>query len=174
MVESGDQEQQHAGHGEKGEQMVPDRDAGEIDDQQQEALAPLGVPPTSPEHGRPGHPLPSGSEGAYRHAAAPYNGGDIVVPTVDFDGITTHYEMSGSGPPILMMAPGGFDSAIEKWSTTWPWQHFLPLQTFARAYTCIAYDRREAGQSGGRVGQLTRKYTEGTPWTLAYRANMRS
>jgi hypothetical protein len=55
----------------------------------------------------------------------------MIMPTVDIDGIATHYEISGSGPPILMMAPGGFDSAIEKWSTTWPWQHFLPLQTFA-------------------------------------------
>jgi pimeloyl-ACP methyl ester carboxylesterase len=77
------------------------------------------------------------------------------MPTVHIDGIATHYEISGSGPPILMMAPGGFDSAIEKWSTTWPWQHFLPLQTFASEYTCIAYDRREAGQSGGRVERLT-------------------
>ena len=39
------------------------------------------------------------------------------MPTVDIDGMTTRYEISGSGPPILMMAPGGFDSAIEKWST---------------------------------------------------------
>jgi pimeloyl-ACP methyl ester carboxylesterase len=77
------------------------------------------------------------------------------MPTVNIDGITTRYEISGAGPPILMMAPGGFDSTLEKWSTTWPWQHFLPLQTFAREYTCIAYDRREAGQSGGRVEQLT-------------------
>jgi pimeloyl-ACP methyl ester carboxylesterase len=83
------------------------------------------------------------------------NKGDIIIPTVDIDGIATHYEISGSGPPILLMAPGGFDSAIEKWSTTWPWQHFLPLQAFARDYTCIAYDRREAGQSGGRVEHLT-------------------
>jgi pimeloyl-ACP methyl ester carboxylesterase len=79
----------------------------------------------------------------------------MIMPTVDIGGIATHYEISGAGPPILMMAPGGFDSAIEKWSTSWPWQHFLPLQTFARDYTCIAYDRREAGLSGGRVEQLT-------------------
>jgi pimeloyl-ACP methyl ester carboxylesterase len=77
------------------------------------------------------------------------------MPTVDIDGITTHYEISGSGAPILMMAPGGFDSAIEQWATTWPWRHFLPLQTFAQEYTWIAYDRREAGQSGGRVEKLT-------------------
>jgi hypothetical protein len=65
----------------------------------------------------------------------------MVMPTIGTDGIATHYEISGSGAPILLMAPGGFDSAIENWSTTWPWQHFLPLQTFARHSTCIAYDR---------------------------------
>jgi pimeloyl-ACP methyl ester carboxylesterase len=79
----------------------------------------------------------------------------MIMPTVDIDGIATHYEISGSGPAILMMAPGGFDSAIEKWSTTWPWQHFLPLTAFASTYTCVAYDRREAGHSGGRVERLT-------------------
>ena len=62
---------------------------------------------------------------------------------------------SGSGLPVLLMASGGFDSVIEKWSTTSPWRHFLPLQTLARDYTCMAYDRREAGQSGGLVERLT-------------------
>jgi hypothetical protein len=47
--------------------------------------------------------------------------GEMRMPTVDIAGIATHYEVSGSGLPILLMAPGGFDSAIEKWSTTWPW-----------------------------------------------------
>ena len=77
------------------------------------------------------------------------------MPSVDLDGISTNYEVFGSGPPLLMMAPGGFDSTIGKWSTTWPWRHFLPLRSFAREYTCIAYDRREAGWSGGRVERLT-------------------
>ena len=77
------------------------------------------------------------------------------MPSVDIDGIATNYEVHGSGPPLLLMAPGGFDSTIEKWSTSWPWQRFLPLNAFARSYTCIAYDRREAGQSGGRVERLT-------------------
>ena len=28
-----------------------------------------------------------------------------------------HYEVIGSGPPLLMYAPGGFDATIDKWST---------------------------------------------------------
>ena len=31
----------------------------------------------------------------------------------------------------------------------------MPLTAFASAYACIAYDRREAGHSGGRVERLT-------------------
>jgi hypothetical protein len=28
----------------------------------------------------------------------------MLLPTIDIDGIATHYEVSGSGPPILLMA----------------------------------------------------------------------
>jgi len=28
------------------------------------------------------------------------------MPTVDIAGIATHYEISGSGPPVLLMAHG--------------------------------------------------------------------
>ena len=35
------------------------------------------------------------------------------MPTVNVNGIQTAYEVRGSGPPLLMMAPGGFDSTIE-------------------------------------------------------------
>jgi hypothetical protein len=34
-------------------------------------------------------------------------------------------------------------------------EHSLPLRAFEREYTCIAYDRRETGQPGGRIEQLT-------------------
>jgi hypothetical protein len=37
------------------------------------------------------------------------------MPTVEIDGMTTHDEISGSGPPILMMALGGFDSAVDRY-----------------------------------------------------------
>ena len=54
------------------------------------------------------------------------------MPTAEISGISAYYEVTGSGPPLLMMAPGGFDSTLEKWSTSWPWRHFLPLQSLAR------------------------------------------
>ena len=43
-----------------------------------------------------------------------------------------------------MMAPGGFDSTIEKWTTSGIWADMKPLETLTSRYTCIAYDRREA------------------------------
>ena len=39
------------------------------------------------------------------------------MPTAVIDGITTRYEIVGSGPPLLMYAPGGFNAVIEAWST---------------------------------------------------------
>ena len=39
------------------------------------------------------------------------------MPTAIVDGITTRYEVVGSGPPVLMFAPGGFDASLEKWTT---------------------------------------------------------
>ena len=77
------------------------------------------------------------------------------MPRVEIDGIQTKYEVYGSGPPLLMMAAGGFDSTIEKWSTAGVWKGMQPLETLAQHYTCIAYDRREAGESGGRIERLT-------------------
>jgi len=43
------------------------------------------------------------------------------MPVVEIDGIQTKYEVFGAGPPLLMMAAGGFDSTIEKWSTAGVW-----------------------------------------------------
>ena len=39
------------------------------------------------------------------------------MPTAVIDGIPTRYELLGSGPPILMYAPGGFNATVETWST---------------------------------------------------------
>ena len=39
------------------------------------------------------------------------------MPTAIIDGIVTRYEVIGSGPPLLMYVPGGFNAVIESWST---------------------------------------------------------
>jgi pimeloyl-ACP methyl ester carboxylesterase len=71
------------------------------------------------------------------------------------DGIQTRYEVIGSGPPLLMYAPGGFDATVEKWSTLGVYARIRPLEHLSRKFTCIAFDRRECGQSGGRVERVT-------------------
>ncbi|HXF33892.1 MAG TPA: alpha/beta hydrolase [Candidatus Acidoferrales bacterium] len=71
------------------------------------------------------------------------------------DGITTHYEVVGSGPPLLMYAPGGFDATIEKWSTQGIYTTIKLLDHLPKKYTCVLFDRREAGRSGGRVEHIT-------------------
>ena len=39
------------------------------------------------------------------------------MASVVIDGITTRYEVVGSGEPLLMFSPGGFDATLEKWTT---------------------------------------------------------
>ena len=39
------------------------------------------------------------------------------MPSAVIDGIATRYEVIGSGPPLLMYAPGGFNAVVETWST---------------------------------------------------------
>ena len=77
------------------------------------------------------------------------------MPYAEINGINIHYEVRGSGPPLLMMAPGGFDSTIEKWTSSGIWASMKPLETLTSRYTCVAYDRREAGLSGGKVERVS-------------------
>jgi pimeloyl-ACP methyl ester carboxylesterase len=77
------------------------------------------------------------------------------MPTATINGIDIVYEVHGEGPPLLMLAPGGFDSTIEKWSTAGVWAKMDTFKTLGRHYQCIAYDRRESGGSGGRVESLS-------------------
>ena len=37
------------------------------------------------------------------------------MPTAVVNGIETHYDTIGSGPPLLMFAPGGFNATIDNW-----------------------------------------------------------
>ena len=77
------------------------------------------------------------------------------MPSVDIAGIATRYEVLGSGPPILMYAPGGFDATIEKWRSLGVYARIRLLDHLPAKYTCVAFDRRECGQSGGRVEPVT-------------------
>ncbi len=77
------------------------------------------------------------------------------MPTTVVDGITTYYEVAGAGPPLLMFAPGGFDATVEKWTDLGIYAQIKPMDYLPEHYTCILYDRRESGRSGGRVEQIT-------------------
>ena len=74
---------------------------------------------------------------------------------VDIDGIRTRYEVSGSGPPLLLFSPGGFNAVVEQWSGLGVYAKVKPLEWLSQHFTCIAFDRRECGQSGGRVERVT-------------------
>ena len=54
-----------------------------------------------------------------------------------------------------MYSPGGFDGTVEKWSTQGVYARIKLLQHLPKRYRCIVFDRRETGQSGGRVEVLT-------------------
>jgi pimeloyl-ACP methyl ester carboxylesterase len=77
------------------------------------------------------------------------------MPTADIDGLATRYELLGDGPPLLMFSPGGFDARLENWRTLGLYKKTRVLEQVAKHYTCITFDRREAGQSGGRVQRIT-------------------
>jgi len=77
------------------------------------------------------------------------------MPSAVIDALKVNYEIRGEGLPLIMLAPGGFDSTIESWETRGVWQSMRPLETLTRNFKMIAYDRREAGASGGRVEQFT-------------------
>jgi pimeloyl-ACP methyl ester carboxylesterase len=77
------------------------------------------------------------------------------MATAIIDGITTRYQLLGSGPPLLMFSPGGFDATAEKWSTLGFYARIKLLDHMSEKFTCIVFDRRECGQSGGRVERVT-------------------
>jgi len=54
-----------------------------------------------------------------------------------------------------MFAPGGFDATLEKWSTLGAYARTKLLEHLTTTYACILFDRRECGESGGRVERVT-------------------
>ena len=77
------------------------------------------------------------------------------MATAVIDGITTRYEVIGSGPPLLMFSPGGYDGTLEKWATLGVYAKTRLMDHLPKKYSCIIFDRRECGQSGGRVERVT-------------------
>lgn len=77
------------------------------------------------------------------------------MATALIDGIVTRYEVIGDGPPLLMFSPGGFDATLEKWTTQGVYARIRLLDHLPKHYTCVLFDRRETGQSGGRVERIT-------------------
>jgi pimeloyl-ACP methyl ester carboxylesterase len=77
------------------------------------------------------------------------------MPSITTDGYTTRYEVTGSGPAILMYAPAGFDATLEKWRTQGVYHKCRMIEHLEQRFTCIVFDRRECGQSGGRVERVT-------------------
>jgi pimeloyl-ACP methyl ester carboxylesterase len=76
------------------------------------------------------------------------------MPTATVDGIPTRYEVSGDGPPLLMFSPGGFDSTLENWTRHGLYPRIELMARLRERFTCIAFDRRESGRSGGRLERI--------------------
>lgn len=76
------------------------------------------------------------------------------MPTAVIDGITTRYQVTGSGPPLLMFSPGGFSAELANWTSLGIYRRLRLLAHLPASCTCITFDRRESGQSGGRVERL--------------------
>jgi len=79
------------------------------------------------------------------------------MPFATINGIRINYLVQGAGPPLLMFAPGGWRSVMSRWTAAGGKEAFGQmdgLATLSRHFTCIAYDRRECGQSGGRIEPL--------------------
>jgi len=77
------------------------------------------------------------------------------MPTAVIDGIATHYEVTGDGPPLLMFSPGGFGATLDNWTSFSVYARLRLVEHLARSYTCVMFDRRESGGSGGRVERIT-------------------
>jgi pimeloyl-ACP methyl ester carboxylesterase len=72
------------------------------------------------------------------------------MPTLSRPDGTIHFEVYGSGHPVLLFAPGGLRSRMEMWSGDWPWTDWRPVLS-AAGLTVVAMDQRNAGQSRAAI-----------------------
>jgi pimeloyl-ACP methyl ester carboxylesterase len=77
------------------------------------------------------------------------------MATAVCDGIETRYELRGEGPPLLLFSPGGFNGQLENWWSFGIYERLGLVDALSREFTCIVYDKRESGESGGRIERLT-------------------
>jgi pimeloyl-ACP methyl ester carboxylesterase len=75
------------------------------------------------------------------------------VPSFTCGETTIYYEERGSGFPLLLLAPGAMNSAIELWSSA----TINPLDVYSEDFRLIAMDQRNAGRSTGPL-------EVGDPW----------
>jgi pimeloyl-ACP methyl ester carboxylesterase len=77
------------------------------------------------------------------------------MPTALCDGIVTRYEVHGNGPPILCFSPGGFNARLENWWTFGIHERLRLVDHLSNSFTCIVFDKRESGESGGRLERIS-------------------
>ena len=76
------------------------------------------------------------------------------MPVFERPDAELHYEVHGSGFPLLLFAPGGLSSQLEYWrhspsnpAAPPPWMN--PMADLAGRFTVIGMDQRNAGNSRG-------------------------
>ncbi len=69
------------------------------------------------------------------------------MPIVELGDARIQYEEHGSGPAVLLIAPGGMRSAISFWANT-PWN---PIEQLKGEFRVVAMDQRNAGASTAPV-----------------------
>jgi pimeloyl-ACP methyl ester carboxylesterase len=67
------------------------------------------------------------------------------MPYLDRYGVSLYYEDSGSGYPVLLFAPGSFQSSIDWWHGEY--EQTDPTKYLAGDFRLIAMDQRNAGHS---------------------------
>ncbi len=65
------------------------------------------------------------------------------MPQLKRGEIELHYEVHGSGYPVLLLAPGGMRSSIEIWQKA----PYDPVRELSAKFRVIAMDQRNAGRS---------------------------
>ena len=79
----------------------------------------------------------------------------MSVSTAVIDGIVTRYAVAGSGPPLLMFSPGGFGASMDSWEKHGLYHRTRMLAQLRERFSCITFDKRESGESGGRVERVS-------------------